>query len=84
MSRVLRNKLQFHLDAASALMEELRLTRWAEELPVCEKCFELDQQIERCERLVAQVTDQPTAQAIAEILKKHLADKDALHPVVRE
>lgn len=47
---------------------------------MCEKCVDLDEQIERCQRLAAQVGDALTVEAIKELLANFLAEKLRLHP----
>jgi hypothetical protein len=47
---------------------------------MCEKCVELDKKIEQYRALARKVTNQPTLDAIAVLIKKMEARKAALHP----
>ena len=47
---------------------------------MCEKCVELDEQIERCRRLIAMVTDKLSIDGISALLETYLAEKLKLHP----
>jgi hypothetical protein len=47
---------------------------------MCEKCVELDAKIERCQRLLALVTDKPAVDGMEALLKSYLALKLSLHP----
>jgi hypothetical protein len=80
MSKVLRNRLQFHLDASSALIQELCDKRDAESGLMCDKCADLNVRIERCQRLLALVTDKITIDGIEMLLATYLAQKLGLHP----
>ena len=47
---------------------------------MCEKCFELQEKIDHCRRLLALVTDQLTIDGLSGLLKSYLAERDRLHP----
>jgi FAD/FMN-containing dehydrogenase len=47
---------------------------------MCDKCVELDGKIEHYQRLASLITDQPTLDAIEELIAKMKAHKAALHP----
>jgi hypothetical protein len=47
---------------------------------MCEKCFEIDERIERYQRLSSRITDQPTLDGIKELIEQMQVQKAALHP----
>ena len=47
---------------------------------MCEKCAELDEKIERCERVVVSVGDRVTVERIMAMIEDLQAQKAALHP----
>lgn len=47
---------------------------------MCEKCKELDDKIERYERISANIGDQLTVDQIKELLEQTKVEKSALHP----
>lgn len=48
-------------------------------MPMCEKCFQLQEKIDRCRRLLALVTDQLTVAGISGLLKRYESERDLLH-----
>jgi len=47
---------------------------------MCEKCVELDEKIERYERLSSRINDQRTVDGIKELIEQIKVQKAALHP----
>jgi hypothetical protein len=47
---------------------------------MCDKCAELDQKIERCERGVASVSDPVTVERLMALIEDLQAQKAVLHP----
>ncbi len=47
---------------------------------MCEKCKELDNKIERYERIRANISDQLTVDRIKELLEQMRTEKAVLHP----
>lgn len=47
---------------------------------MCDKCVELDSKIEHLMALAKRITDQPTMEAITQLVQKHQAQKLELHP----
>jgi hypothetical protein len=60
-------------------MSTAKLVRNAE-LPMCEKCAELDNKIEHYQLLSSRINDQLTLDAINELIERMKAEKAALHP----
>lgn len=52
--------------------------------PMCEKCDEIDQQIEHYRMLSRRITDQLTLSGIALLIERYEARKRELHPEQRE
>jgi hypothetical protein len=50
------------------------------EMPMCEKCEELDKKIDHYRTLMARVTDRQTNEGIAKLIENLRAQKAALHP----
>jgi hypothetical protein len=50
------------------------------ELPMCEKCVELDNKIEHYRRLSLLITDEKTVEQLGLFIEKWHAEKAALHP----
>ena len=50
------------------------------ELPMCEKCVEIDGKIEHYRQLSGLITDQPTLDGINRLIEQMEAEKQALHP----
>jgi hypothetical protein len=50
------------------------------ELPMCEKCVEIDKNIERYRRIQRTIVDQVTVDRIKELIAELVAQKAALHP----
>ena len=46
---------------------------------MCAKCIEFDNKIARYMRLATQITDEPTSEAIAQMIERMKAEKAALH-----
>ena len=46
---------------------------------MCTKCIEFDNKIARYMRLASQITDEPTSDAIVQMIERMEAEKTALH-----
>ena len=51
---------------------------------MCEKCFELQEKLDRYRRLRALITDRLTLEAIEGLLKRYEEERSALHPAPAE
>jgi beta-phosphoglucomutase-like phosphatase (HAD superfamily) len=51
---------------------------------MCEKCVEIDQKIERYQRMSSRINDQPTLDGIKKLIEQLKAEKAALHPEQRQ
>jgi hypothetical protein len=58
----------------------MRVAPLRAEVPVCDKCVELDKKIEHYRTLVAQLHDPLTAERTAKLIETMEALKVALHP----
>ena len=47
---------------------------------MCDRCNELDYQIEKCRRLAAATTDELMLEAVAALIKSYEEEKAKLHP----
>jgi hypothetical protein len=50
------------------------------ELPMCERCVEIDKDLARYKRLRLQIMDSPAAEAADRLMAKLEEEKAALHP----
>jgi beta-phosphoglucomutase-like phosphatase (HAD superfamily) len=51
---------------------------------MCEKCIEIDDKVERYQRLSSRINDQPTIDGIKELIEQMKAEKVALHPAQKQ
>jgi hypothetical protein len=54
------------------------------ELPMCEKCVEIDDRIATYQRIASRITDQPTVDGAKQLIADLEAKKAALHPERKE
>lgn len=54
--------------------------QFAAEVPMCDKCVELDGKIEHYRRLASMMTDQQTIDGIKALIESTEAQKVAFHP----
>jgi len=53
---------------------------WEADMPMCDKCEELDKKIEHYRNLMARVADPQTQEGVGKLIEEMQAQKAALHP----